>query len=39
MFDFKEAIQRIKDSGCCQVGKIQGVKSSSLSMDNLRTNK
>ena len=38
MFDFEEASQRIKDSGFCQGGKIQGVKGSCLSMDNLRTN-
>ena len=38
MFDFGEASQRIKDSGCSQGGKIQGVKGSCLNMDNLRTN-
>ena len=27
-----------KDPGCCQGGKIQGVKCSCLSMDDLRTN-
>ena len=27
---------KIKDSGCCQGGKIQGVKSYRLNMDNLK---
>ena len=38
MFDFEKASQRIKDSGCYQGRKIQGVKGSCLSMDNLRAN-